>query len=65
METLRRKLGFTNCFAVDPIGRSGGIAMLWKEEVQLEFFNYYLRHISGWNVDPEFFERWLITSFYG
>lgn len=39
--------------------------MLWKEKVQLEFFNYSLRYISGWNVDPEFFERWLITSFYG
>lgn len=46
MGILRRKLGFKNCFVVDLVSRSGRVAMLWKEEVNLEVFNYSLRHIS-------------------
>lgn len=64
LDTLKRKLGFQNCFAVDLVGRSGGIALLWTEGVQLEVCNYSLRHISGWIEDPKLSKRWLLTGFW-
>lgn len=31
------KLSFLNCFVVDAIGRSGGLTLLWKNEIDLKF----------------------------
>ncbi|XP_059441902.1 uncharacterized protein LOC132174228 [Corylus avellana] len=42
MEELRVKLRF----AVDPVGRSGGIALLWKDVDVLEIQNFSRRHIN-------------------
>ncbi|OMO67823.1 reverse transcriptase [Corchorus capsularis] len=36
MEWLRAKIGFNNCFTVDSVGRSGGLALLWCSEIQLQ-----------------------------
>lgn len=36
MEWLRVKLGFDGLFVVDPVGQSGGLALLWKEDIKLE-----------------------------
>jgi hypothetical protein len=47
MEKIRCLLGFQNLFAVDSIGRSGGLALLWKEEAGLEIQNYSYRHIQA------------------
>lgn len=33
------KLGFSNFWAVDCVGRSGGVALLWKSNVKCEVFN--------------------------
>jgi hypothetical protein len=30
------KIGFDGVFVVDPVGRSGGLTLFWKDEVQLE-----------------------------
>jgi exonuclease III len=35
MEGLRVKLGFAGFFIVDPVGRSGGLALLWSDENEL------------------------------
>jgi hypothetical protein len=40
MEWIRVKLGFAGLFAVDLVGRSGGVALLWREEKKLEIKNY-------------------------
>lgn len=48
MEAVRRKLGFEYGFYVEPAVCSGSLAFLWNVESQLELYNYYLRHISGW-----------------
>lgn len=47
MEVVRRHLGFDECFTVDPLGRSGGLALMWKYDINLNIHNYYLRHIGG------------------
>ena len=36
METIQAKLGYARLFVVDPIGLSGGLALLWKEEQKVE-----------------------------
>jgi hypothetical protein len=40
MEKIRCILGFEGLFVVNPVGRSGGLALLWKENYFLEIFNY-------------------------
>jgi hypothetical protein len=32
MEVIKLKAGFDNVFTVDCVGRSGGLALLWKNE---------------------------------
>jgi hypothetical protein len=46
IERLRSKLGFEGLFMVDPIRRSGGLALLWRECRELEIFNYSWNHIN-------------------
>lgn len=65
LEEVRIKLGFYGCFTVKPIRRSGGLAMLWKEELSLEVVNFSNHHIhvkvraEGCELDIYF------TGFYG
>lgn len=33
MERIRHILGFPNMFVVDCVGKSGGLALLWREEI--------------------------------
>lgn len=47
------------------MGRSGGLALLWKEEVEVIIHNYSLNHISGWVSDLEKGMRVLFIGFYG
>lgn len=35
LEVVLRKLGFENYFCVDMMGRSGGLTLLWKSEINL------------------------------
>ena len=35
MEALKRRLGFVNGFYVDCQNRGGGLALLWRDDVQL------------------------------
>lgn len=36
VEVIRVKLGFAGAFIVDPVGHSGGLALLWKEDGEVE-----------------------------
>jgi exonuclease III len=40
LESIRVKPGFEGLFVVDPRGKSGGLALLWKEQNMLEIQNY-------------------------
>jgi hypothetical protein len=46
LERIRCRLGFEGVFVVDPLGRSGGLALLWKGDVNLEIFNFSRNHIN-------------------
>jgi exonuclease III len=65
MEKIRCLLGFQNLFVVDSNGRSGGLALLWKEEAGLEIQNYSCRHIQAVVKNPGGEGSWKFTGFYG
>ena len=47
MERVMEKIKFVNGLVVPSEGRSGGLAMLWKREVQLEIMGYSRNHIDA------------------
>jgi exonuclease III len=65
METIRRKLEFFNMLTVDCVGKSGGLALLWGDETEVEIQNYSQRHINGTVRSSEREEPWRFTGFYG
>jgi exonuclease III len=62
IDLIRQKLNFSSSFAVDCIGRSGGLAMIWNDELNLEIQNYSQYHI---NAVVQTSTVWKITGFYG
>ncbi|KAL9661153.1 hypothetical protein QQ045_025975 [Rhodiola kirilowii] len=61
-EWLRVKLGYRNCFVVDPRGSAGGLAVLWRSEVGLLIRNYSSSHVDAvTRADFQF----RLTLFYG
>lgn len=46
-DTLRVKLGFQNCFSVDSIGRSGGLALLWYSDTDVVISPLSNSHIDA------------------
>jgi hypothetical protein len=65
MEWIRVKLGFENSFVVDSIGRSRGLALMWKEDCELVIQNYSLCHINAVVKSSEEGMEWKLTDFYG
>lgn len=65
LEKVRSRLGFDGLFVVDPVGKSGGIALLWKEANTLEIFNYSRSYIHAIVKDDEGNPHWILTGFYG
>ncbi|KAL8132330.1 hypothetical protein AgCh_007992 [Apium graveolens] len=64
MEFIRCKLGFDGLFVVESQGRSGGLAMLWKEQDQAKVISYSQNHIDV-EVRVEGLGLWRLTGFYG
>jgi hypothetical protein len=65
MESLRIKLGFEGMFVVDCLGRSGGLALLWKSEAQVTIQNFSRGHINAVINDGTDAKVWKLTGFYG
>jgi hypothetical protein len=64
MEFIRIKLRFKFCFTVPSLGRSGGLALLWTDDVQLTILNYSINHIDA-QVCLQGALPWRFTGFYG
>ncbi|CAM8999282.1 unnamed protein product [Rhodiola kirilowii] len=61
-ESLKMKLGFKGCLSVDSRGRSGGLALLWVEDVEvvlISLSNYHIDVTVKGEVQFDF------TLFYG
>ncbi|KAG5530896.1 hypothetical protein RHGRI_025747 [Rhododendron griersonianum] len=64
LDRIRQQLQFSNCCYVDPVGLAGGLALWWKDEVDIEvrFKNKnIIRCIISW---PNVQERWLGAFIY-
>jgi hypothetical protein len=46
MEVIKLKAGFDNVFTVDCVSRSGGLALLWKNEAGVTIQNYSRHNIN-------------------
>lgn len=64
IEGLHVKLGFVGAFDVDPMCRSGGLALLWREDGKVEIQNFSRRHINA-TITMEGGKPWKLTGFYG
>jgi hypothetical protein len=47
MESVKNKTGYNGMFVVDCIGRSGRLALLWRDDIDVEIHNYSRRHINA------------------
>jgi hypothetical protein len=65
MEKVRCRLGFDCLFVVDPVGRSGGLALFWKKSANIEIYNYSRYHIQALVKDNDGNDIWKFTGFYG
>ena len=65
MEHIRVKMGFDYMFVVDPIGRSGGLALCWNDAAILEIQNFSRRHITAIVTTRDAGCSWKLTGFYG
>ena len=63
MTFIKQKLGFKNMLMVDCIGRSGGLALFWKDEAGVAIQNYSLCHIHAVINLPNM-SKWTFTGFY-
>lgn len=64
MQKIRHKIGFEGMLIVDPVGRSGGLALLWKDDREVLIQNYSLRHISATITLLGSDFPWKLTGFY-
>lgn len=59
----KNKMGFSGCFMVDCIGKSGGLALLWNDSVNVSIKSYSPGHIDC--MVQETVSVWRFTGFYG
>ena len=64
MQSVKRKLGFDNCFTVDQNGLSGGLPLTCMNDVDFFIVSHSIHHIDC-EVMMEDGEPWRFTWFYG
>ena len=64
IEKARRKIQFAHKFVVPQPNQGGGLALLWKEDFQLDVQTSSDNHIDS-VVDQGMDDAWRITGFYG
>ena len=64
IEDIRTKIGFDYAFTAPSVGRSGGLALLWKQEVDMCIQNFSQHHIDA-HMDSTQPRCWRLTGFYG
>ncbi|XP_059450950.1 uncharacterized protein LOC132181728 [Corylus avellana] len=65
MERIKVQAGFESNFVVNNVGRSGGLALLWNEDIGVEIQNYSRRHIDAIVKLEGNGIEWKFTGFFG
>jgi hypothetical protein len=63
-QDMCRKLGFRNAFGVSSQGFSGGLVLMYKEDLNVVIKTFSKFHINAWIIDLEG-KLWRFTDFYG
>lgn len=64
MKRIQRRIGFENGVWVDPTGRAGGLAMLWKKDIDVKLRSMGSRYIDI-SIRQTTREHWCFTGIYG
>lgn len=64
MEEIKIAIGYDGVFCVDREGRSGGLALLWKNCISCSILGFSKNHIDACLVDTNNI-IWRCTGFYG
>ena len=64
LDLIKEKCKIKNCFVVPSIGNSGGLVLLWKEDLRVDVKNFSQNHIDAW-VDGGEIGWWHFKGFYG
>ena len=64
MERIGRKMQSNNIFVVPHVNMAGGLALLWREEINLDIQTYSDQHIDAF-INHGVDDVWQLTSFYG
>jgi hypothetical protein len=46
VRNLKGRIGLNNCFIVDGVGKGGGLALFWCDEIKIQVLSYGLHHID-------------------
>nr|DAD46141.1 TPA_asm: hypothetical protein HUJ06_004371 [Nelumbo nucifera] len=65
IKAVLARWGYTNFFAVEPIGDSGGLLVTWKLEVSLEVLSSSPIIINTHAIFPQIIATWQISFVYG
>ncbi|CAL9021651.1 unnamed protein product [Prunus brigantina] len=65
MEKIRNKLGFRQSIVVASAGASGGLCLLWTEEVNIRALSFSPHHIDVEVQVLGVHGKWRLTGFYG
>lgn len=64
VDSLKRRCNFYFVFSVDAEGRSGGLILMWKADVEVTLRNYSKNHVNA-IVKERHGASWRFTGFYG
>ncbi|GAU45872.1 hypothetical protein TSUD_240840 [Trifolium subterraneum] len=64
MESIRSMLKYDSCLSLDVEGRSGGLAVMWKNTVKCRVMNYS-RNFINMIVEDSDKGDWRLTCYYG
>ena len=65
MEWLLIKWEYDSCLVVDSVGKAGGPALLWKQELHVGVLSYSNSHIDAKVNGDTVGDSWRFTRFYG
>ncbi|KAG6664002.1 hypothetical protein CIPAW_02G061300 [Carya illinoinensis] len=65
IEKIKKQLQLDNSFVIDCKGIRGGLAFLWRDDVEAEVMSYTNNHISLLIKGGYERKDWIFTSFYG
>ena len=65
MTKVKERIGFSNGLVVPSEGKSGGIALLWIREMEVEIKSFSRSHIDAIVTDHSLYLKWRLTGFFG